>query len=150
MSASVDRHALRAAVRDNGLAGRPVCAHASLRSFGHVDGGADAILDAFLDEGCTLMVACFSGAVFGLPPPPDAGFERNGVDPRFTAQPTHDRVYSAESNEHHEMGALVDAVLRRPERARGDHPLSSFAAVGPLATDLVKRQIGRASCRERG
>ena len=140
MSAPVDRTTTRDAIRTLGLTGRPVCAHASLRSFGHVDGGADAIVDAFLDEGCTLMVASFSGGVFGLPPPPDDNIERNGIDMPFRAQPAHDLVFSPESNEHHEMGALVDAVLRTPERARGNHPLSSFAAVGPLARELVARQ----------
>jgi aminoglycoside 3-N-acetyltransferase len=140
MSASADRAGIRAAVRELELPGRPVCAHASLRSFGHVEGGADAIVDAFLDEECTFMVASFSGGIFGLPPPHDSGIVRNGVDERFVSQPPHDRVFSPESNEHHEMGALVDAVLRRPGRSRGNHPLSSFSAVGPMADELVKRQ----------
>ena len=140
MGPAVDRRTIRGAVLEAGLGGRPVCAHASLRSFGDVEGGADAIVDAFLDEGCTLMVASFSGATFGLPPPSERPFERNGVDELFLAQPMHDRIYSPDSNEASHMGALVDAVLRRPGRSRGDHPLSSFAAVGPLAHELVRRQ----------
>jgi aminoglycoside 3-N-acetyltransferase len=140
MTSSIDTGTIRSAIRDLGLSERPVCAHASLRSFGHVGGGADAIIDAFLDEGCTLMVASFSGGVFGLPPPEDQWIERNGTDELYLLQPAHDRIFSPESNEHHDMGALVDAVLRRTDRSRGNHPLSSFAAVGPLANELVRRQ----------
>ena len=39
---------IRQAVRAAGAAGRPVAVHASLRSFGRVDGGAGAIVEAFL------------------------------------------------------------------------------------------------------
>jgi aminoglycoside 3-N-acetyltransferase len=38
------------------------------------------------------------------------------------------------------MGALVAAVVSRAGRARGNHPLCSFAAVGPQATTLVRGQ----------
>ena len=34
--------------------------HSSLASFGRVEGGAAAVVQAFLDEGCTIVVPAFS------------------------------------------------------------------------------------------
>jgi aminoglycoside 3-N-acetyltransferase len=39
-----------------------------------------------------------------------------------------------------DMGALAAAVLARPERIRGQQPLCSFTAVGPLAHHLIPPQ----------
>ena len=69
---------IRAAVRRLGLTGQPVCAHSSLRSFGHVEGGARTVVDAFLAEGCTLMVPTHSYA-FSVRPLPHQRPERNGT-----------------------------------------------------------------------
>jgi aminoglycoside 3-N-acetyltransferase len=38
------------------------------------------------------------------------------------------------------MGAIPAAIVNWPERARGNHQLNSFAAVGPLARLLVQDQ----------
>jgi aminoglycoside 3-N-acetyltransferase len=38
------------------------------------------------------------------------------------------------------MGAIPIAVLRRPERVRGNHPIDSFSAVGPLAKEIIATQ----------
>ena len=54
-------------VRSLGLAGRPVCLHSSLRSFGVVDGGADSVIVGFLETGCTLMVRSLSWRYAVLP-----------------------------------------------------------------------------------
>ena len=47
---------VRAAARELGLSSRPLCVHASLRSFGRVKGGAATIVDGLLAEGCTVLV----------------------------------------------------------------------------------------------
>lgn len=134
--------AIRAAIRTLGLAGKPVCVHSSLRSFGWVEGGAGAVVDAFLAEGCTLLVPTFSGAAFeAWPDPPDA-IERNGWRGPFPA----DRSAGAEvftpasTTIDADLGAIPAAVLAMPGRVRGAHPLDSFAAVGPLAHALVGGQ----------
>ncbi len=135
---SVTKADLRAGIAAAGLSGAPVCAHASLRSFGQVDGGVTAIVDAFLDERCTLMVASFSGRTFGVPPPPGLRFDRNGDD---DYPEPHNRVFDASSNVvDAEMGALVREVTERADRARSSHPGCSFSAVGPLAARLVAEQ----------
>ena len=60
---NVDRQTIAAGLRSVGLdAGNIVLLHSSLASFGHVDGGADAVVDAFLDvlgESGTLLVPVF-------------------------------------------------------------------------------------------
>ena len=138
---SVTGKDIRKALGGFGLAGRAVCLHGSLRSHGHVEGGADAIVRAFLDEGCTVLVPVFSSA-FEVAPPPHLRFERNGWDyDSATAREGSGRVYSPESSEvDREMGAIPAAVLAVPGRVRGGHPLDSFAAIGPRAAELVSGQ----------
>jgi aminoglycoside 3-N-acetyltransferase len=141
VGAPVTRDDLREAIRSLGLAEATVCAHSSLSSFGRVDGGAAAVVDAFLDEGCTLVVPTFTAAQFLLAPPDGMRPERNGIDYQAPHDsPGRDRIYSPEGNQvSPSMGAIPAAVLERPERLRGDHPLCSFTALGPRA-DLVLEQ----------
>ncbi len=141
--APVTQDVVREAIEELELAGRPVCLHASLSSHGHIAGGAKEVIDSFLDAGCTLLVPTFTGCQFEVDPPPDQLLERNGWDvieaeklPGRT-----DTVYSPDLNVVDEnMGALPAALLQRPERHRGNHPLCSFTAIGPKAKDLIEEQ----------
>jgi len=133
---------IRDAITGLNLAGHPVCVHSSLRSFGKVEGGAAAIIAGFAAVGCTLLVPTFSYR-FSIPPPPDQRPARNGwdYDSDPDTSPGTGLVYTPDSPAiDRSMGALPAAVLARPERARGDHALNSFAAIGPLAHSLVSRQ----------
>jgi aminoglycoside 3-N-acetyltransferase len=108
-----------------------------------VEGGADAVIDAFLDEGCTLMVPTHS-YFFAVGPPPGRRPERNGWDYEgFNPEnwPGMGRVFTVESSEvSKEMGAIPAAVLRREGRVRGDHPIDSFTSLGALASELIQGQ----------
>ena len=133
---------IRTAIRSLGLDGLSLCVHSSLHSFGYVEGGADAVIDALLAEGCTVLVPAHSYG-FAVPPPPDQRPARNGWD--YDAFPGSTegigRIYTPASREaDREMGAIPAAVLARPDHLRGDHPLHSFAAVGPLARRLIAGQ----------
>ena len=134
---------IRVGVRALSLPGRPLCVHASLRSFGRVDGGAGAVIDGLLDEGCTVMVATHSSE-YAVAPSPDMRPERNGVsyEPYSRPTPGAGLVFTPESDEMDRewMGAVAGAVMDRPDRVRGDHPLDSFTAVGPLAEALIAGQ----------
>ena len=125
------------------LTGLPVCIHSSLKSFGHVEGGPDVILDAFLDARCTVVVPTFD-YLNEIPPPDGVWIERNGWgDKRAAAVSNHNaKPYDPSSNAMHvaEMGAIPAALLERPERIRGDHPIDSFSAVGPLAEEIIATQ----------
>ena len=127
------------AARELGLSGHPLCVHASLRSFGWVDGGASAVVDGLLAEGCTVMVPTFSWT-FAVPPP-RARPARNAWDYDDFQGPTSGigRVYSPDTMEMDEkdMGAVAAGVAAMPGRVRGNHPLCSFTAVGPLAHELI-------------
>jgi aminoglycoside 3-N-acetyltransferase len=123
-----------------GAAGRPVCVHASLRSFGTLAAGPDTVIDAALAAGATLLVPTASFRTCLAPAPGGAGRPFNAEDdgiPPAQSPAAWDRCADFVDPA---MGALPAAVLRRPARARGDHPLSSFTALGPGAAALVAGQ----------
>ena len=138
----VTQQDIQQALRALGLPGQVVCLHSSLRSFGRVAGGAEAIVRAFSDEGCTLLVPTFS-SVFEVAPPPSLQFERNGWNYSATPAPNHgsERVYNPEVLDiDRSMGAVPARVVTWPAHARGNHPLDSFTAVGPQAAKLIAKQ----------
>ncbi|MAG35944.1 MAG: AAC(3) family N-acetyltransferase [Dehalococcoidia bacterium] len=138
---------ISAAVQALGLLGRPLCVHASLRSFGWVEGGAPTIIAGLLEAGCTPLVPTFSWDAYAVAPLPYQRLAQNGTSPGYyeTARPelsSATRVYAPEAPDvdRAEMGAIPAAVLSMPGRVRGNHPLCSFAAVGPVADELVASQ----------
>jgi len=139
---TVTRKSISEALSTVGLAGRPVCVHSSLRSFGHVEGRPRTVIDGMLDAGCTVVVPTFS-SVFEVAPPIAQRIPRNGIDydAYFASRPASDAVYSPDSEEiDRYMGVVPKAVLAMEGRVRGPHPLNSFTAVGPLAEDLIDGQ----------
>lgn len=133
---------IQAAIRSLGLAQQVVCVHSSLRSFGHVSGGAQSVVQAFLVEGCTLLVPTYAYA-FAVIAPPELQVARNGWDygGNYGSNAGKDKIYTPASKEiDDDMGAIPKAVLSLPAAVRGDHPLNSFSAVGPLAEKLVAQQ----------
>jgi len=91
---------IRNAVRQLGLSGLPVCLHTSLSSFGHLEGGAEAVVGGFLIEGCTVLVPTFSDG-FAIPPPPHIRPERNGWDYEDHSGPLEGvgRIFSPQAND---------------------------------------------------
>ena len=143
---SVTKLNIQNAVRTADLSQKPVCVHASLRSFGWVEGGAQTIVDAFLAKGCTVLVFTLSFQFFSAPPL-DRRPAQNGLDyERFSSEPINvGPVYSVDSQEIEKemVGAVPAAVLAMPKHVRGNHPHNSFTAVGPLASQLVSGQTPR-------
>ena len=138
----VTRRDVASAAAANGLSGAALCVHSSLRSFGHVVGGARAIVDGLLDASCTVMVPAFTYD-FAVAQPPGRSLLRNAWGDRDDgALPSAtETVYTPNRDDVHEsMGAIPAAVLGTKGRVRGDHPLNSFAAVGPLASGLIAGQ----------
>ena len=144
---SVAKRDVYAAAHTLGLSGRPLCVHASLRSFGWVTGGAPTVIAGLLEAGCTLLVPTFSGETFAVAPLPHQHLAQNGTSPGYyetslQALPGAARVYTPDAPDidRADMGAIPAAVLAMPGRVRGNHPLCSFTAVGPLADKLVALQ----------
>lgn len=139
---SVNDADISAAITDAGLAGQPLCVHSSLRSFGRVEGGADAVIDGLLAAGCTVLVPTFSWD-YAVAPSEDMRPARNGWDyeTMVASDVGRDCVYTPDACEvDAEMGAIPAAVVNHPDRVRGNHPLASFAAIGPRADELIREQ----------
>lgn len=101
------------------------------------------MIDGLLAEGCSVMVATHSSN-YAVAPPPGMRPERNGIgyQPYTRPTPGTDRIYTPDSDEMDRewMGAVPAALMDRPDRVRGDHPLDSFSAVGPSAGSLIAGQ----------
>ena len=123
------------------LSGKPVCIHASLRSFGCK---AEGLLECFLDAGCTVLVPTFSD-MYEAPPVSEFMPEQNGAGDYsyfFEKEYADEGVYRPDSNllSVEDMGRFPQMVLEHTGRIRGGNALNSFAAVGPLAHSLVSGQ----------
>ena len=113
-----------------------VLVHSSLTSLGWVVGGqvtvVQALLDALGPDG-TLVVPAQTGdnsdpKDWAHPPVPEAWWQvirdhMPAFDPTLT--PTRS------------MGVIAEAVRTWPGARRSDHPVTSFAAVGPLADEIT-------------
>ena len=96
--------------------GDTLIAHSSLSEFGYIEGGADTLLDAFLEvvgrEG-TLLVPTFTFSWVGAPP----------YAPRETPSV---------------LGTVPNVFWRREGVLRSRHPTHSFAAKGARAAHLLE------------
>lgn len=126
-------------------AGRPIMLHVSMRSFAApLAGGADNLLDALLTRGRTVLVPAFTEPQFGLDAPADMRPARNGIDyaklPSAPSSPSG-AVYATDCGLINPgLGVFPATLVRRVGAVRGDHPLNSFAALGPLAENLIAAQ----------
>jgi aminoglycoside 3-N-acetyltransferase len=109
------------------LNGRPVIAHASLKSFGRVDGGADTLLRALLDSVGTLIMPVFTYKTMITPEigPPNNGLsygddhDMNRMAEPFTPAMPADK----------QMGIVPETLRRFPQARRSMHPIQSFAGI---------------------
>jgi aminoglycoside 3-N-acetyltransferase len=101
-------------LRATGLkAGDVVLVHSAMRTFGHIDGGAETVIAAFLEvigARGTLVVPTFTFA--------HEGEEASIIDP---------------ASDPSEMGIITETLRRRPDALRSTAYRHSFAAVGPRA-----------------
>ena len=124
------------------LHGQMVCIHSSLKSFGKLQGGPDTLLQAFLDEENSILVPSFSYD-FEVPPPADMRPRQNGYDYSKAPEPSTSpsKIYSPKCTEiSGDMGAIPKALIAHQGQVRGNHPLNSFAALGPRAQELIEGQ----------
>ncbi len=115
-----------AGLREIGLRrGDLVQVHSSLSSFGYVEGGADAVVDALLEtvgpEG-TVMVPTFNHGQVEV------------FDPATTPSVS---------------GAITEALRKRPEAFRSLHPTHPYAAIGRDAEELTSEHLDLLTFDER-
>ena len=126
-----------------GLAGRPVCIHVSLRSFGGIDDGPATLVDGLLATGCSVLIPTMAGRHFAVPAPPDDRPERNGRDyaERWTGST---EIYDASRTEVDAwLGTTPAHVAARPDRQRSASTPGAFSAIGPMAADLIAADQAR-------
>jgi aminoglycoside 3-N-acetyltransferase len=113
-----------------GLRNNHLVVHASLSSFGDIDGGAPTVCSVLLDAvggGGTVMMPAFTfaetwpGAAGGKPPGRPVAF--------------HPDLPVSE-----EIGAIAEAFRRLPGVLRSSHPTHSFAAWGRYAREVLSTQ----------
>ncbi len=118
------------------LDGRVTIVHSSLSALGWVAGGAQAVVEALVaaagPDG-TLVMPTQSGqlgdpADWSNPPVPAEWIDTIRADtPAFDPHLTPTRS----------MGAVVECFRHSPATMRSEHPTESFAAMGPLADQIV-------------
>jgi len=134
---SVTKENIKRAISENGLSNKIVCVHSSLSSFGEVVGGADTVINAFLEEGCTLLAPSFT---YDYQFPHEEFIKQNAQEEEYITEP-HNRIYSMNTTEiASDMGAIPRAMVNTTGRHRGVHPTNSFVSLGPEAEELISCQ----------
>jgi aminoglycoside 3-N-acetyltransferase len=131
-----------------GLAGRPICLHASLRSFPSLENGAATLIDGLLDADATVLVATMANDAFAVPPPINDRPARNAIDyaekDRLAAAapwPGQTDIYDDTRTEVDSwLGATSAYVAKRPDRLRCRRT-PDFSVVGPLAEELMATEV---------
>lgn len=124
------------------LSAKMIFLHSSIKSFGYVEGGVDAIIQPFVDHHCTVVVPTFYYDAI-VPPPKDKHYPQNGLDYTEEIEFNIDSVLPYTTGAEmitKQMGAIPAGVLRRADSMRGDHPVCSFTAVGPRAEQVIMGQ----------
>lgn len=118
---------LRTALFKLGLSHTPVIAHASLRAFGEVVGGADAVVRALLDSVWALMMPTFTYVTMVTP---ESGPPENGIvygseqDANRMAEPFRPDMPADKL-----MGIIPETLRRHARAKRTAHPILSFAGI---------------------
>jgi aminoglycoside 3-N-acetyltransferase len=110
-----------------GLQEIPVIAHASLRSFGYVQGGAETVLDAMLASFPSLIMPTHTYKTKIIPevgPPNNGILYGSGTDKNKLAEPFHPGMRADPM-----MGVLPETLRNHPSAIRTAHPILSFAGV---------------------
>jgi aminoglycoside 3-N-acetyltransferase len=124
----VDYDTLKSAFQELGLASNPVIAHASLKPFGYIQNGADAILQALSESVQSVIMPTFTYRTMITPEvgPPDNGISY-GSDEYYNREA---RPFTMEMPADSMMGILPETLRNHPLATRTSHPILSFAGMG--------------------
>jgi hypothetical protein len=137
---SVQKNDIMNFIQRNNLEDSIICLHSSLKSFGFVEGGANAVLDAFMECGCTLVCPAFYWKGFL---PPQKNYTQNGMDYESTQKASYGLMIDSISYEENpeqidvSMGIIPKTLLTYPQAIRTKNPMNSFCVAGQLADKLV-------------
>ena len=139
---SLSGQRLKTGLTKLGLTKNLVIAHASLKAFGPIEGGAETMLNALLASSRGILMPTFT---YKTMLNPEVGPPRNGI------------IYGSESdlNKMAEafhadlpadlmMGVLPEVLRRHPKAKRTSHPIQSFAGIraeGILNTQTIHNPL---------
>lgn len=145
----VSRADVSEAAERAGIAGSPVCLHASLRSFPRLEAGPETLVEGLLDTGATVVVATMANHAFAIPAPPQDRPAQNAVDyaaeddrARSDPPPGLTRIYDPACTDVDSwLGATSAYVVQRSNRVRCRRPTGQLTAAGPLAAELISAEV---------
>jgi aminoglycoside 3-N-acetyltransferase len=114
-----------------GLGKSLVIAHASLKAFGHIEGGADTMLSALLDSVRGVIMPTFT---YKTMLNPEIGPPKNGItygsetDLNKMAEAFYPNMPADKM-----MGVLPETLRKHPKAKRSMHPIQSFAGINANA-----------------
>jgi aminoglycoside 3-N-acetyltransferase len=119
---------LRSAFQKLHLADKPIIAHASLKSFGYIQNGADAVLQALAESVQSVIMPTFTYRTMITPNvgPPDNGITYGG-DEYYNREA---RPFTPDMPADSLMGILPETLRNHPGAKRTSHPILSFAGIG--------------------
>jgi aminoglycoside 3-N-acetyltransferase len=123
----LDHTDLKFAFEDLNLTDKPVIVHASLRPFGYIKSGVDAILHALLSSFKSVMMPAFTYKTMVTP---EVGPPNNGItygrekDLNKMAQP-----FTLNMRVDPMIGILAETLQVRPFATRTNHPILSFTGI---------------------
>jgi aminoglycoside 3-N-acetyltransferase len=123
---------LKSAFDELNLQEELVIAHASLKPFGYIHGGAEAVLDAMLASFHSIIMPTFTYKTEIIPdigPPNNGMIYGSGDKKNKMAEPFH-RDMRADPL----MGILPETLRNHPSAIRTAHPILSFAGINAGAT----------------
>lgn len=129
---------LKFALTSLGLTDSPVIAHASLRAFGAIDGGAESLVNILLASTRGIMMPCFTYRTMVVPevgPPNNAISYGSQRDQNRLAEPFRPGMPADKM-----MGILPEILRKHPAAVRTFHPILSFCGVemeAVLATQTI-------------
>ncbi|MBA2287067.1 MAG: AAC(3) family N-acetyltransferase, partial [Ktedonobacteraceae bacterium] len=122
-----------------------VIVHASLRSFGTVEGGAQAVCRALHSSCGTLLLPAGSWDLTGVPAPPGLLRPHNACANAETWQAFEAAVdravpYADDLPIDKSLGIIPETMRHMWKHVRSRHPLMSYIAIGPNAHELIAAQ----------
>lgn len=124
-----------------------VVVHSSLKSFGHVDGGASTVCRALMATCGTVLMPAFTfdaTGISGAPPghdrPHNGYFNAESWD-AFDAAVRERAPLSGDTPVDDDIGAIPETFRQLPGVRRSRHPMFSWVAAGEKADTLLDAQV---------
>jgi aminoglycoside 3-N-acetyltransferase len=118
---------LKAGLSKLGLTKSLVIAHASLKAFGHIEGGAETMLGALLDSVRGIIMPTFT---YKTMLNPEVGPPKNGMT--YGSEADLNKMAEAfypDMPADKMMGLLPETLRKHPKAKRSMHPIQSFAGI---------------------